>query len=233
MVLSLHFVLVAKHFESIVEKLTYSVNKIDTELHSVVGSGCYRRDLNSFNLPSNDISLTMLQQKVLLAISGVRKSYLLRKLLSLHIGGRTSMQKWQLVVKMAPTWNFILQVCKFFGSFVIYKTYYTSSVSKFEIKSKSICVCDNRNVFKCVLFVTEFWSCLKSETFSNFSWQLRLHKRVCVCVWTTVLHYWKFTYDRGRKWKDTINHTEGTVRGNPNVVAENRYVNHCVYIFSY
>jgi len=124
----------------------------------------------------------MLEQKVLLAISGVRMSYLLRKLLLRHIGGRTSMQWWQLVVKMAPTWNFILQVCKFFGSFVIYTIYYTSSVLKFEIKSKSNCVCDNRNVFKCVLFLTEFWSCLKSGKFCNFSWQLWLHRRVCVCV---------------------------------------------------
>jgi hypothetical protein len=65
---------------------------------------------------------------------------------------------------------------------VIYRIYYTSSVSKFEIKSKSNCVCDNINVLKCVLFVTElFRSCLKSENFVTFLGN-NDYTDVCVCV---------------------------------------------------
>jgi len=129
----------------------------------------------------NYMPLAMLQQIVLLAISGVWMSDLLRKLFLRNIGGSTSRHRWQLVDKMAPTWNFILQVCKFFGSFVIYRVYYTSAVSKFEMKSKSNCVCDNRNVFKCVLFITEFWSCLKSENFATFLGNYD-YTDMCVCV---------------------------------------------------
>jgi hypothetical protein len=138
----------------------------------------------------------MLQQKVLLAISGVRVSYLLHKFLLRHIGGRTSTHWWQLVVKMAPTRNFILQVCKFFGGFVIYRIYYTSSVSKFERKSKSNCVRNNINVFKCVLFITElFWSCLKSENFVTFLGN-NDYTDVCVCVFEQLCCIIGSTYEK-------------------------------------
>jgi len=138
--------------------------------------------------------LAMLQQIVLLAISGVRMSDLLRKLFLRHIGGSTSRHRWQLLVKMAPTWNFILQVCSFFGSFVIYRIYYTSAVEKFEMKSKSNCVCDNRNVFICVLFVTEFWSCLKSENFATFLDNYD-YTDVCVCVFEQLCCIIRITHE--------------------------------------
>jgi hypothetical protein len=170
----------------------------------------------------------MLQQKVLHAISGVRMSYLLRKLLFRHIGGRTSTHGWQLVVKMAPKRNFILQVRKFFVSFVIYRIHYTSSVSKFEIKSKNNRVCDNRNVFKCVLFVIEFWSGLKSENFVTFLDNYD-YTDVCVCL-NYCVALLAVHMKRDRNCKDTINHMKGTVRGNPNGVTGNWYVNHCIYL---
>lgn len=112
-------------------------------------------------------------------------SYLLRKLLLLHIGGRISTHRWQLVVKMAPTWNFIFQVRKFCGCFVIYRRHYISSVSKFEIKSENNCIRDNRNVFKCVLFVIVFWSGLKPQNFVTFLGNydyIDARAYVCVCV---------------------------------------------------
>jgi hypothetical protein len=144
-------------FETIVEKLTHSADKITLSHTRRVFSGCHTRHSISLMLQSDNIPLPMLfATKVLLAISSGQMYYLLQKLPLLIIDGRTSTIMWIQARKMAPTWNFIFEVRNFYGRFVISRRNYACSVSKLAIKSKNNCVYDKRNVLKFVLFVTEF-----------------------------------------------------------------------------